>query len=151
MDPDPGAKPLKRFFSPEAEVRIMRAIGEAESKSSGEIRVHLERHGRGTPMQRAEHVFLILGMNKTRDRNGVLIYLATEDHRFAILGDAGIDRVVPAFFWEEAREGLETYFKSGDFEGGIVELVRRVGEILETHFPRKHDDTNELKDEITYS
>jgi uncharacterized membrane protein len=80
----------------------------------------------------------------------VLIYLATEDHRFAILGDTGIDRIVPSKFWDEARAGLEEFFKRGAFEEGIVELICRVGAILEEHFPRKSDDTNELRNDISY-
>ncbi len=150
MDPDPGSKSPKRFFSPEAEDRITTAIADAEARSSGEIRVHIERRSRGTAMQRAEQLFLDLKMDKTRDRNGVLIYLATEDHRFAIIGDSGVDRIVHSKFWEEAREGLEVYFKRAAFEEGIIELVQRVGSILEEHFPRKEDDTNELKNDISY-
>jgi len=89
-----------KLFSPEQKAHIVASIKEAETQTSGEIQVHIESRCKGSVLDRAAKVFEMLKLNQTKDRNGVLVYLAVEDHKFAILGDAGINSLVPANFWE---------------------------------------------------
>lgn len=135
------------FFSRREKQRIMAAIAAAEAKTSGEIRVHVESSCGGDPLARAREVFTALGMDRTAARNGVLIYLAVGDRAFAIIGDEGIDRVVPPGFWEETKDVMEGYFREGLFVEGVLHGIASVGEHLAAYFPRQPDDVNELPDE----
>lgn len=139
------------LLSPEEEAGVVRAIREAEQQTSGEIRVHLEYSDQGDPMKRAREVFLALKMENTRERNGVLIYIAARDHRFAIIGDKGIDRAVPAGFWDSTRDAMQQHFQKGRFADGLIAGIQSAGRELKTHFPWKPDDTNELSNEISKS
>ena len=141
----------ERFFTKEQEEKIVAAIQQAESVTSGEIRVHLETRSGKDPFKRAQQVFADLGMHKTDLRNGVLFYLATEDHKFTILGDQGIDKVVPDHFWEDVRDIMQAHFRAGRFEEGLSEGIAKAGEQLAKYFPVQDDDQNELSDEITES
>ena len=89
-------------------------------------------------------------MHKTAQRNGVLIYIAIQDHQFAIIGDAGINQLVPHNFWDSTKEAMLGYFKNGDLAGGITAGVKLAGEQLQTFFPYRDGDVNELPDEISY-
>lgn len=129
---------------------IVAAIKEAELNTSGEIRVHLETHCKGNVLDRAAQVFGILDMHKTELRNGVLFYLAMDDHKFAILGDKGINDKVPEHFWENIRDHVIAQFKEGRMAGGLAEGIRMAGEQLKAHFPYQSDDTNELSDDISF-
>src|SRR6187549_1326840 len=103
----------KPFLTPEEENAVVGAIHQAEKNTSGEIRVHLEKTTSIAPMDRAIEVFNQLEMYKTKDANGVLIYVATEDHKFAICGDKGINDVVPHDFWETTKDIIRGDFKNG--------------------------------------
>ena len=92
------------LFTPEERKRIMQAIEAAEMNTSGEIRVHVEVSYDGALLDRAATVFARLGMHKTALRNGVLFYLAVKKRQFAVIGDAGINKVVPPTFWDEIRQ-----------------------------------------------
>lgn len=119
---------VEDFLTYEEEQEIVTAILEAEKNTSGEIRVHLEASSRKMDhFSRAQQVFHFLKMDNTKDENGVLIYVAVDDHKFVIYGDKGIDRAVPKGFWETTKEVIETHFKKGDFKQGIVEGVLRAG------------------------
>ncbi|MGQ9780601.1 MAG: TPM domain-containing protein [Bacillota bacterium] len=135
------------FFSREEKKRIVEAIAAAEAETSGEIRVHVEGSCGGDPLARARQVFAALGMDRTAARNGVLIYLAVRDRRFAVIGDEGIDRVVPEGFWEETKDVMEGYFREGRFVEGILHGIASVGAHLAAYFPRQPGDINELPDE----
>ena len=115
------------------------------------IRVHIEERCKTDAIERATQVFGELEMHKTELRNGVLFYLATLDHKFAIVGDEGIDTKIPANFWEEIRDEMQTAFKMGDFVGGLSAGIARSGKALKEYFPYADDDTNELSDEISTS
>lgn len=142
----------ERFFDPDAEQRIVAAIAEAERKTSGEIRVHLERSGQSKdPLKRAWKVFQELGMHKTAQRNGVLFYLATEDHLFSILGDEGIHQAVPEHFWESVRDKVQQHFREGHFEEGLIAGIQLAGKKLAEYFPIQADDQNELSNHISES
>jgi uncharacterized membrane protein len=137
------------FLTPEEEQEIVRAIAEAESNTSGEIRVHLEEHTEKPPFERAKEVFFTLNMHETEQRNGVLFYVGVADHSFVILGDEGINKVVEADFWECTKDVVISNFKNKAYKKGLVEGILRAGERLQTYFPFQHDDTNELSNEIS--
>ena len=141
----------KTFFTKDEEAEIVAAIKRAELETSGEIRVHLEKHTEGENINRAKQVFEKAGMTKTKLRNGVLFYLAVQDHKFSILGDKGIHEVVGSHFWEDIKSHVEAHFKKGDFVQGLVEGIERAGTALKKHFPYQSDDKNELPDEISKS
>jgi len=92
----------------------------------------------------------LLKMQKTKLRNGVLFYLAIHDHKFAILGDAGINAKVADTFWDEIKSGLLARFKKEEFAEGIAEGILKAGEQLKEHFQYMDDDINELPDDISY-
>lgn len=144
-------KQAKDFFSNAEELQIMNAIREAESNTSGEIRVHIENKCKTEVLDRAAQVFDLLKMQKTVLRNGVLFYLAIRDKKFAILGDVGINAKVPENFWDEIKELMLEYFKKGEFADGLAQGIIRAGEQLKEHFKHQDDDVNELSDEISYS
>jgi uncharacterized membrane protein len=140
-----------RFFQPEEEDRIIDAIQEAELNTSGEIRVHLEDNLKGDVLQAAQKTFQKLEMHKTDARNGVLIFIAPEQRKFAILGDKGINEKVPKDFWSEERDIMLAHFKSGNYADGVCAAVQQVGAKLKAFFPYQSDDENELPDDISYS
>jgi uncharacterized membrane protein len=146
------SKRPRSFFTAEEAQAIVSAIGEAERDTSGEIRVHLEhRCPGGDAYQRGRRVFEELGMTATAARNGVLIYLATADRCFAVLGDKGIHEVVPDGFWDDVVAGMQSAFQADDFAGGMTHGIRRIGEKLAAFFPYAGDehDVNELPDELS--
>jgi uncharacterized membrane protein len=138
----------KEFLATLDQPRIVAAIGDAEKQTSGEIRVHVQPKAGDDIRKYAEKTFERLGMVKTALRNGVLLFIASEDQRFVILGDRGIDEKVPAGFWDEIAAKLTIRFKAGEFTEGIVEAIRSAGEHLGRFFPRSAGDVNELPDEI---
>jgi len=138
------------FFSKEQQAQILAAVKEAEMETSGEVRVHIESSLKGDVLDRAAWLFKKLGMDKTAERNGVLFYLALNDRKFAILGDAGINAKVPSGFWDDISELLKTNFKEGKFTEGLSEGILLAGKHLKIHFPHKQDDVNELADEISF-
>ncbi len=138
-------------FDPEQEAAIVAAIQRFESRTSGEIRVHVEHKLKRPPLHEAQRVFETLGMTETRDRNGVLILIAPGQKAFAIVGDSGIDAVTPADFWEGAAARMRTHFAKGDYVAGLVDGIELAGEALAAHFPYREDDTNELPDDISYA
>ncbi|MBL7968015.1 MAG: TPM domain-containing protein [Prolixibacteraceae bacterium] len=141
---------VENFFSSEEKKRITDAIAEAEKNTSGEIRLHAEGHCKIDVLDRAAYVFKKLGMHETEQRNGVLFYLAVHDRKFAIIGDAGINRVVPADFWNEIKETMLGYFKEGKFTDGLTKGILMAGEQLKANFPFHKDDVNELSNEISF-
>jgi uncharacterized membrane protein len=136
------------IFDEEEQSRIRQAIENAEKATSGEIRICIEKKCSEEVLDRAATYFYRLGMDKTRLRNGVLIYLATVDRKFAIIGDKGINSVVPENFWDETKEKMLAEFKYGNLASGIVTGVAMAGEQLKKYFPNTTDDINELPDDI---
>lgn len=139
-----------KFLTKEEQQTIVSAIKNAEMSSSGEIRVHIEEHCKADPLDRAALVFAKLNMHKTQLRNGVLFYIAVKDHKFAILGDAGINSVVPENFWNDIKDKMVSFFADGKYTEGICEGVKMAGEKLKTFFPYDNNDINELSNEISY-
>ncbi|HKI88535.1 MAG TPA: TPM domain-containing protein [Draconibacterium sp.] len=141
---------VHKYFTEENKLQITNAIRVAENNTSGEIRVHIEKNCKLDVLDRAAYIFDKLEMQKTQLRNGVLFYLAFEDRKFAILGDAGINEKVPENFWEEIKEDVIVSFKEGRFAEGLSNGIIKAGEQLKTHFPHQDDDVNELSDEISF-
>ncbi|MBT8236986.1 MAG: TPM domain-containing protein [Bacteroidia bacterium] len=142
---------VEAFLTAREEQEIILAILEAEMDTSGEIRVHLESSAQTDHYTRAQEIFHVLKMDNTRQRNGVLIYIAVADHKFVIYGDKGIDDVVPDDFWNSTRDAMANYFMKGSYKDGIIAGIQSTGQELKTHFPWNADDRNELPDAITKS
>jgi uncharacterized membrane protein len=141
---------LSQFFSQEQKDNIVQAIREAERNTSGEIRVHIDKYCKGDMLDRAAYIFGTLHMHRTKLRNGVLFYLAVEDRKFAVLGDSGINAVIPGNFWDQIKSAMAASFSENDFAGGLVRAISMAGSQLKEHFPRKTDDVNEMSDEISF-
>jgi uncharacterized membrane protein len=137
------------FLTAEERQRVAEAIGEAERLTSGEIRVHLDDHIEDEVMDHAAFIFEELAMHRTRDRNGVLIYIAVADRRVAVIGDAGINERVPSGFWNDVVGVLKLHFAAGRHAEGLIEAVHMVAAKLQEYFPLKHDDQNELSNEVS--
>jgi uncharacterized membrane protein len=138
------------FFSEEEKTKIIRAVREAERNTSGEIRLHIEGKCTGDVLDRAAYVFKTLNMHKTRLRNGLLFYMGIEDRKFAILGDAGINAVVPENLWDGIKDLVLDHFRKGEFAEGLAKGILLAGEKIKEHFPYRQDDLNELPDEISF-
>ncbi len=138
------------LFNDEEQQRIREAVERAEKHTSGEIRVCVEKTCSEDVLDRAANYFTKLDMHKTKLRNGVLIYVATEDHKFAIIGDGGINKVVPDDFWDNAKLQMLEHFKQGNLIEGIATGVTMAGEQLKKYFPYDIDDTNELSDDVSF-
>ena len=129
---------------------IMEAIQRAEKNTSGEVRVHIESKVKGkSPFDRAVEVFHQLGMQETKLKNGVLVYVALDDRQFAIIGDQGIHAKVGEHFWDHEKEEMLNYFKRNEIIGGIVYFIDKIGAKLKEFFPYQADDVDELSDEIS--
>ena len=136
-------------FSQSDKNRILEAIQEAEKQTSGEIRVHADTKCSGDPVQNAVAQFERLKMHETKDRNGVLIYIATEDRKLAIIGDQHINEKVSLDYWETTKNQLITAFKKGEYVTGITEAIADVGKKLKVHFPYLSDDKDELTNDLS--
>lgn len=139
-----------KIFTEAEQQRIAEAVEAAERFTSGEIRICIEKKCSEPVLDRAANYFRKLEMDQTALHNGVLIYLATNDHQFAIIGDSGINRVVPHDFWNETKDAMLAHFKAGNLAEGIITGVNMAGKALQTFFPYLEDDKNELPDHISY-
>lgn len=138
------------FFTREQQEVVVRAIGEAEQSTSGEIRVHIETSCKSDVLDEAAWLFRKLDMHKTADRNGVLIYLALKEKKFAIIGDTGINAVVPPGFWDNIRDHMRQRFSENQFAEGLAEGIIMAGDQLKEHFPYSRNDINEIADTISF-
>ena len=138
------------FFDERQKVDIITAIQEAELNTSGEIRVHIENELNGDVLDRAAYIFEKLGVHKTKERNGILFYLAFGSKKYAILGDAGINEKVEEDFWDSIKDQMSKIFSTGDFAEGLSTGIILTGEQLKKHFPYQSDDVNELSNEISF-
>jgi len=141
---------VQKYFTEADQLKITNAIRVAETNTSGEIRVHIENRCAGDVLDRAAYIFEKLEMHKTELRNGVLFYLAVEDRKFAILGDAGINQKVPGDFWESTKDIVIGKLKEGKYADGLAGGIVKAGEQLKSHFPYQSDDVNELSDDISF-
>ena len=140
----------KKFFTIEQQDSIKQAITAAELNTSGEVLVHIDDKCKEDVLDKAAHMFHQLKMDKTELRNGVLFYLAVTDHKFAILGDKGINEKVPVDFWDNIKEVMLSHFKKQEFTEGLCKGIEMAGEKLKSHFPLQTNDTNELNNEVSF-
>lgn len=140
------------LFDDEESRLIVKAIRHAEQQTSGEVRVFVESHCSWVDaLDRAAELFSVLKMDKTEQRNAVLVYLAIKDRQFALFGDEGIHRKVGDAYWNNLAAELTTTIKQDSTAKGVANCVIRIGEALHTHFPYdKGTDKNELPDEIVF-
>lgn len=139
-----------RTFLTDAEKQsIVQAIHAAETKTSAEIRVHLDRRALGDPVTAARREFSLLGMENTTDRNGVLIWLAVRDRAFAVVGDVGFNGKVDAPFWSGVTERMASAFKADKFGDGIAAAIGELGTKLATVFPHPDGRPNQLPDDVS--
>ncbi len=140
----------KNFFTEEEKTAIVNAITEAEKLTSGEIRVHLENRCGKDILERTQEVFQKLKMHETAERNGVLIFIAVQDHEVAIWGDEGINEKVESNFWDKEIEIIVSHFKQGKKAEGLSKAILQAGENLQKHFPFENKgDNNELSNDIS--
>jgi uncharacterized membrane protein len=139
-----------RFFTKEEQELIVNAIKTAEKNTSGEIRVHLESICWNDPIVRAQKVFGKLGMHSTKEQNGILIYIATESHKIAVIGDAGIHKKLGKEYWDKIVDSMILKFKEGQHAQGLADAIIDCGEQLKHYFPYASDDNNELNDSISF-
>jgi len=137
------------FLTKEEETEVIEAIQIAEQNTSGEIRVHIEKEAPIAPIDRAVEVFHLLKMENTQERNGVLIYVATQSKQFAICGDQGIHEKVTNSFWDSTKEIMLNHFKMGNNKQALVDGILKAGEQLKNYFPHQENDIDELSNEIS--
>lgn len=145
-----GDMHAKEFLKQLRHEHIVAAIREAELQTSGEIRVFVTRKEVDDPVPAAQAAFTRLGMEKTKERNGVLIFVAPRVNRFAIIGDRAIHAKCGENFWVEVRDSMTEHFRKSEFTHGIIFGIKKTGILLSQHFPRQPDDQNELPDDVAH-
>lgn len=140
----------KNFFSEEEKTLIIDAIQKAEKSTSGEIRIHLENFCFGNEVKRAQRVFTNLKMHQTKERNGVLIYLAIKSKKVAVIGDEGIHQKLGDKYWQDLVQQLIAKLKANKKAEGLAESILECGRQLSTFFPHQANDSNELSNSISY-
>ena len=139
----------REFLSKVEHDRIVQAIREAESKTSGEIRVFIQRGKlNADPLVAAQKKFHQLRMHTTRERNAVLIFVAPRAHKFAVVGDKAIHEKCGDEFWRRIVDGMRVHFQNEKFSHALVEAIQEVGKALAAHFPGAPTNTNELPDDV---
>ncbi|MEG0517616.1 MAG: TPM domain-containing protein [Bacteroidales bacterium] len=141
---------INEFIGKEGQAAIVKAVKAAELHTSGEIRVHIESKCGEDVLKRAVYIFNYLKMQKTQARNGVLIYVAVESRKFAIIGDSGINSKVPNHFWDEIKQKMGSAFAAGNYVDGLCIAIGEAGHSLKEYFPYKSDDVNEQPDDISF-
>jgi uncharacterized membrane protein len=142
----------KPFFTEEQNEKIVRAIRDAETQTSGEIRIFVEGRCKYVDaLDRAKELFDNLEMEKTDLRNGVLFYIAIKDRQLAIFADKGIHEAAGADYWKNAVKEILSVISKENITEGITTSIFKIGEALKTYFPyNKEVDKNELPDEIVF-
>src|ERR1043166_4057431 len=137
------------FLSRVEHDRIVQAIRGVEERTSGEIRVFIQR-GKLTadPLFAARKKFHQLGMHTTRERNAVLIFVAPQAHKFAVVGDKAIHQKCGDEFWQRIVDGMRTHFQKEKFSNELIEAIREIGKLLAAHFPKTTARKGELPDNV---
>lgn len=139
----------KEFLGRLEHQRIVEAIRAGETKTSGEIRVFIQRgQVAEDPLLFAERKFVEMGMTKTAERNAILILIAPRAQKFAIVGDEGVHRKCEPEFWQGLINRMQAHFQHEEFTDAIVEAIQGAGQLLASFFPRQHDDRDELPDQV---
>ena len=145
-------KKKKNFFTAEEQQLIIDAIHNAERMTSGEVRVFVEsKCSYMDAIDRAAELFFQLEMQKTDDRNAVLVYVAMKDRQLAVFGDEGIHNKVGNEYWSTEVKKMISNFNRENYAAGIAEVVKDIGTALTKNFPFNNDtDKNELPDDIVF-
>lgn len=141
---------LDRLLSARDQQRILDKIRGIESRSSGEVRVHVTGRRVRDALEAARKTFEALGMTRTARRNGVLVFLSLPSRAFAILGDEGLHRVAGPEYWQKLCATMGERFSTGSYADGLLEILERVEAVLVEHFPLEEGDVDELPDDISY-
>jgi uncharacterized membrane protein len=139
-----------KFFNSAEKEQIDRAVELAEKSTSAEIKLIVLRHCWLDIKRKAAELFKKYGLDKTQQRNAVLILLITTNHEFLIYGDEGIHQKVGQSFWDDVKDTMTSHFQQNEFGTGLQLGIGRIGEKLGTYFPYQSDDTNEISNEISY-
>jgi uncharacterized membrane protein len=139
----------REFLSKLEHDRIVQTIREAESKTSGEIRVFVQRGKlKSDPLAAAQKKFRQLHMHKTRESNAVLIFVAPRAHKFAVVGDKAIHEKCGDEFWQRVVTRMRTHFQNENFSDALVEAIKEIGSVMASHFPKTLGNANELPDDV---
>jgi len=144
---------VKKLFTKEDLAAIAAAISEAEKTTAGEIRVSIRQKRRWREKklsveEMARGEFHDLGMTKTKDQTGILIFLLMDERKFFILADEGIHNKVEEATWTKIAEEMSSHFTKKNFHQGVIQGVQSVGRVLSRFFPRKANDANELPNDV---
>jgi len=144
-------KPVE-YFSDDQKAAIVEAIRNAELRTSGEVRIYIESNCKlVNPVHRAKEIFDSLQMDKTDQRNAVLLYVAMKDRQLAVYGDEGIHNKVGYEFWNAEIKTMLIHFNQQHYSEGLVKIINDIGEVLVAHFPYDNKgDKNELPDDIVF-
>ena len=147
---------IYHFINDDDFLHISNKIKEFELKTAGEISVSIKEKRKFSQRNKsikeiAEEEFFRLGINKTRDNTGILIFLILTDRQFHIMADKGIHEKVTDTTWEDIKNQIQNFFVKGKFAEGLSWGVEEVGKILAKHFPIKPDDTNEISNRVVLS
>jgi len=142
------AMKTKDLFTALDHERITAAIQETEKRTSGEIRVYVSHRKVADPRHAAAHQFVKLGMDKTKHRNAVLIFIAPESQNFAVWGDVAVHARCGEAFWESVAAAMRDLFRQGKFTEGIVHGIDTTGKLLAEHFPASSAGRNQLPDSV---
>jgi uncharacterized membrane protein len=145
-----STRPTK-FLTEEETGRVNSAVAEAERSTSAEVKVVLARHCWGDIKAKARRLFKDLDLHKTQQRNAVLLLFVVTNREFLLYGDEGIHAKVGQDFWNDVRDEMAEAFRRDAFGDGIAHGVRRIGDKLARHFPRRQDDVDEISNEIVYT
>ncbi len=139
----------RAFLSKLEHDRIVQTIREAESKTSGEIRVFVQRGKlKSDPLAAAQKKFRQLHMHKTRESNAVLIFVVPRAHKFAVVGDKAIHEKCGDEFWQRVVTRMRTHFQDENFSDALVEAIKEIGSVMASHFPKTLGNANELPDDV---
>lgn len=142
-----------KYFSDDDFLRISEKIKVQEKSTSGEICVSIKEgksflSKRKSVRELAVDEFIRLGIKKTQDNTGVLIYILLKEREFYVLADSGINEKVPENTWEAIKHEMQNMFKQGNFCDGILNGLESIGKILSLNFPIKEGDLNELSNKV---
>jgi uncharacterized membrane protein len=139
----------KAFLSRLEHDRIVQAIRDAETKTSAQIRIYIQRGKlNGDPLTAAQKKFQRLGMHKTNERNAVLIFVAPRAHKFAVVGDQATHQKCGELYWQRIVDLMREHFRNEKFSDALVDAIRDIGQVLSAHFPRKSTSANRPPDDL---
>jgi uncharacterized membrane protein len=143
----------KEILDKAVQQEVARHIKQAESTTSGEIRVFVEsKCTAADPLTRAKEIFAALHMHKTVARNAILVYLATDSKVFALFGDTAIyEQAGGQKFWESAAQKLKEQLSAKQYKEGLCNCIDELARVLAIAFPYDPAiNKNELPDEIVF-